>query len=169
MYGTSFKYSSHEFVFHEVEYTGRAFTGPNFPCPQTLGTKYERGPPPPSKYVLGLYSHITVPSWLILFDSECADARGYTRVSYRTLFFLSVNAHKLFYNADLVLPDVRIPGEVTSVCVRSTAHSKNTNSEIPRGCECDDRIVKCFPHVHVVTEHGGTAQVLVPSAMTTRG
>jgi len=46
---------------------------------------------------------------------------------------------------------------------------KNTNSEIPRGYECDDRIVKCFPHVHVVTEHDGTAQVLVPSAMVMTG
>lgn len=111
-------------MLHEDEYMGRAFTGPIFPCTQTLGTKYER-PPPPSKYVLGLYSHITVPSWLILFDSECSDARGYTRVPYRTLFFfLSVNAHELFYNEGLVLPDVRIPGEVTSVRVGSITHSK---------------------------------------------
>jgi len=81
MHGTSFKYLLHEFVFHEGAYTGRGFTTPTFPCTQTLGTEYERASPP--KYVTGLYSHNAVPSWLILFDSVCSDARGYTRVTYR--------------------------------------------------------------------------------------
>jgi hypothetical protein len=70
-----------------------------------------------------------VASWLILFDSECSDARGYTRVTYKKYFFLLVNGHELFYNAGLVLPDVLIQREVTSVRVGSITVDK---TRIPR-------------------------------------